>query len=53
MDLRVWFRRPFSVADVHWQKRVEMSGRDEKKDATQGVFVPWVRRFNEALVWTC
>ena len=53
MELRVWFRRPFSVADVHWQKRVEMSGRDEKKDATQGVFVPWVRRFNEALVWTC
>ena len=31
MELRVWFRRPFSVADVHWQKWVEKCGRDEKK----------------------
>ena len=53
VELRVWFRRPISVRDVYWQKRVEKGGRDGKKDATQGVFVPWVRRFNEALVWTC
>lgn len=33
MELRVWFRRLFSVADVHWQKRVEKGGRDEKKGA--------------------
>ena len=31
MELHVWFRRPFSVRDVHWQKRVEMSGWDGKK----------------------
>lgn len=30
MELCVWFRRPFSVRDVHWQKWVEKSGRDEK-----------------------
>ena len=36
MELRVWFWGAFSVRDVHWQKRVEMSGRDGKKDATQG-----------------
>ena len=38
MELRVWFRRPLSVRDVHWQKRVEKGGRDGKKDATQGGF---------------
>ena len=38
MELRVWFRRPFSVRDVHWQKRVEKGSRDGKKDATQGGF---------------
>ena len=31
MELRVWFWGAFSVRDVHWQKRVEMSGRDGKK----------------------
>ena len=31
MELRVWFRHPFSVADVHWQKRVEKGERDGKK----------------------
>ena len=31
MELRVWFRGAFSVRGVHWQKGVEMSGRDGKK----------------------
>ena len=33
MELRVWFRRPFSVRDVHWQKWVEKGGRGGKKGA--------------------
>ena len=33
MELRVWFWGAFSVRGVHWQKGVEMSGRDGKKDA--------------------
>ena len=31
MESRVWFWGAFSVRDVHWQKGVEMSGRDGKK----------------------
>ena len=31
MESRVWFWGAFSVKDVHWQKGVEMSGRDGKK----------------------
>lgn len=45
MELRVWFRCPFSVADVHWRKWAEKGERDGKKGVTQGVFVPWVRLF--------
>ena len=33
VELRVWFWGAFSVRDVHWQKGVEMSGRDGKKVA--------------------
>ena len=40
MELRVWFWGVFSVRDVHGQKWVEMSGRDEKEDVTQGVSRP-------------
>ena len=30
VELRVWFWGSFSVRGVHWQKRVEKGGRDEK-----------------------
>lgn len=43
MESRVWFRRPFSVRDVHWQKWAEKGGQDEKKGATQEVFVAWTK----------
>ena len=36
MESRVWFRRPFSVRDVHWRKWAEKGGRDEKKVRPKG-----------------
>lgn len=36
MELRVWFWGSFSVRGVHWQKRVEKGGRDEKKVRPEG-----------------
>ena len=35
MESRVWFRRPFSVRDVLWQKRAEMSGQHQKQSRSQ------------------
>ena len=62
MESRVWFRRPFSVRDVHGQKGVEKGGRDEKKGASQGVlslgygfFVWhsfWTRNIMSPIVWS-
>ena len=40
MELRVWFRRPLSVRNVHWQKRVEKGRWDGKKGVTQGISRP-------------
>ena len=37
MELRVWFRRPFSVRDVHWQKRVEKGSQHQKQSHSQTV----------------
>ena len=37
MELRVWFRRPFSVRDVHWQKQVEKGSQHQKQSHSQTV----------------
>ena len=36
VELRVWFWGSVSVRGVHWQKRVEKGGRDEKKVRPEG-----------------
>ena len=43
MELRVWFRHPFSVRDVHWQKWAEKGRAGWEKGCDQRGFVPWVR----------